>query len=191
MCLFLFQISKKNEEHPFSVAYILPDGGLVIIAKVLGDYTAKLASLRPDGLAMVDGPYGNFGDNIDKSQRQIWIAGGIGITPFIAMTKAYVACPMEDSRVNIFYVVASEDDLTEVDDLRQMADTCPNFKLTTYISDQEGRFNIEKLSSFVKDFRSCDFFLCGSAGLVEYFVTTLRKENIPQGRINIEAFKFL
>lgn len=182
---------KKGEEHPFSVAYILPDGRLAIIAKILGDYTAKLSSLALGSLAKLDGPYGNFGDRANKNSHQVWIAGGIGITPFISMAKSYVSCPSEASQVNIFYVVSSGDDLAEADDLKAMEATCPNFKLTTYISKQEGRFDIAKLSSFVRDFRTCDFFICGPAGMVEYFVTALRKENVPKSRINIEAFKFL
>jgi len=186
-----FPSIKKNEEHPFSVAYILPDGGIAIIAKVLGDYTAQLSSLQVGSTAKVDGPYGNFGDSMEKSKRQVWIAGGIGITPFISMAQSYVACPSEDSQVDIFYVVADEKDLAEADDLRQMDDGCPNFTLTTYVSNDQGRFDISKLSSFVRDFRDCEFFICGPAGMVEYFVGALRKENIPKSRINIEAFKLL
>ncbi|MFA6466585.1 MAG: ferric reductase-like transmembrane domain-containing protein [Patescibacteria group bacterium] len=182
---------KKGEEHPFSVAHILPDGRLAIIAKILGDYTARLSTLTAGSLAKLDGPYGNFGDRANKNSHQVWIAGGIGITPFIAMAKSYVSCPTEASQVNIFYVVSSEDDLAEADELRKMEASCPNFKLTTYVSKQEGRFDIAKLSSFVRDFRTCDFFICGPAGMVEYFVTALRKENISKNHINIEAFKLL
>jgi|GEM_PF-763224 len=182
---------KKGEEHPFSVAEINPDGSLGIIAKRLGDYTQKMETLTAGSKAMVDGPYGSFGDRQDKDERQVWIAGGIGITPFLSMAKDFTSCPDSKAKVDLFYVVASPADLAEADSLKQMSDNCQNFKMTTYISDQEGRFDLEKLRSLVRDLKACQFYICGPAGMIEYFVRALRKENVPKSCINIEAFKLL
>jgi len=182
---------KKGEEHPFSLSHINSDGSIAIIAKRLGDYTDKMSSLAKGAKAMVDGPYGTFGDSVDKNARQIWIAGGIGITPFLSMAQDFTSCPDQKARVDLFYVVASDDDLAEADSLKQMSEVCPNFKMTTYVSNNEGMFNLEKLSSMVRDFKNCKFYICGPAGMVDYFVSALRKENISRSSINIEAFKLL
>ncbi|MBU1203042.1 ferric reductase-like transmembrane domain-containing protein [Patescibacteria group bacterium] len=181
----------KKEEHPFSIASILPDGRLAIIAKELGDYTSKMSKLKLGSRAMVDGPYGTFGQNADKSRRQVWIAGGIGITPFISMAKDFTSCPDEKGQVDLFYVVASPDDLVDADYLAQIQSNCPNFKITTHVSGQEGRFDVDKLKSFIRDFNSCDFFICGPTNMIEYFVNSLRKESVPKKSINIEAFRLL
>lgn len=186
-----FDSINKNEEHPFSVSAIYPDGRIAIIAKILGDYTANMRDLKAGNRAFVDGPYGTFGTDINNKGNQVWIAGGIGITPFISMAESFTSCPTPDGQVNAFYVVASEDDLAEADYLRQMESNCPNFKLTTYVSGNQGRFDMDKLRSFVRDFQNYEFFICGPAGMIEYFVASLRKENIPKNRINIEAFKLL
>ncbi len=182
---------KKNEEHPFSIANISQDGQLTIIAKNLGDYTAKLSSLKNGSLAQVDGAYGRFGDNADKNGHQVWIAGGIGITPFIGMAKAFASDQKANGQVDLFYVAASENDLAGLDALKEVANNCSRFKLNTYISDKEGRFDIGKLKYFVENIETCHFYICGPAGMIKYFVTNLKKSKIPAKNINIEAFQLL
>ncbi len=182
---------KKNEEHPFSIASIENDGRITIITKSLGDYTAKMANLKIGNLAMVDGAYGRFGDNADKNCHQIWIAGGIGITPFISMAKNFAEDQKSQGQVDLFYITASENDLVGLNILQELATNCPRFKLNTYISDKEGRFDIGKLKYFVGSIDNCHFYICGPQGMMKYFVNTLKKNNIPNKNINIEAFQLL
>src|SRR3989339_74041 len=182
---------KKGEEHPFSITDIQADGTITIMAKQLGDYTKRMQSLSKGFKAMVDGPYGSFGNSVDKNVHQVWIAGGIGITPFLSMAKSFKNNPDSQTKVDLFYIVSSTADLAGVKDLQTIEAVYPNFKLTTYISDQAGRFDIEKLYSFVSDFSNCNFYICGPTGLMEYLVGALKKERVAKSRINIEAFKLL
>jgi predicted ferric reductase len=50
------------------------------------DYTHTLANrLQIDQVIKVEGPYGRFDiARQDSCAQQIWIAGGIGVTPFLA-----------------------------------------------------------------------------------------------------------
>lgn len=182
---------KKGEEHPFSVAAIEADGSIVIIVKTLGDYTANLRGLDVGDSAMIDGPFGSFGDDMDKNCHQVWIAGGIGITPFIGMAQSFAEDTSANGKVDLFYVVKKEEDLAELDLLNQVAMTCPNFKITPYVSDQYGRFDLQTLQTFVDDLDSCHFYMCGPGGMIKYFVEVLKKEKVPNKRISIEAFNLL
>lgn len=50
----------------------------------LGDYTGGLASrLKVGDAVKVEGPWGRF-DFSGDAPRQVWIGGGVGVTPFIA-----------------------------------------------------------------------------------------------------------
>ena len=52
--------------------------------KGLGDYTRRLPKqLFPGQMVTVEGPYGRF-DFRGDCPRQLWLAGGIGITPLPA-----------------------------------------------------------------------------------------------------------
>jgi len=76
-----------GERHPFSMSSGGGEGELdVTVAS--GDYTARLVdSLGPGDAARVLDPFGGF-DYRDGGQRQIWIAGGIGVTPFISWIRS-------------------------------------------------------------------------------------------------------
>lgn len=85
--------------HPFSITSVWAgDGKLSFLIKALGDYTSTInTQLKVGDIAVVEGPYGRF--NFEgESARQIWIAGGIGITPFIARMKALAV--HSDGRLN-------------------------------------------------------------------------------------------
>jgi len=49
----------------------------------------------------VEGPYGCF-DFEDNHPRQIWVAGGIGITPFVARMKYLAHHPGERQPIDLF-----------------------------------------------------------------------------------------
>lgn len=72
----------SKESHPFTIAsYAIEKNTLRFAIKNLGDYTSTLASSITIGQsALVEGPWGKFDFTLPCS-RQVWIAGGIGITP--------------------------------------------------------------------------------------------------------------
>jgi len=83
--------------HPFTIASApggcghAPDGRalLRLVIKPLGDYTRTLHQvLQPGQPLRIEGPYGQFDGHGDASRQQVWVAGGVGITPFLAMLEA-------------------------------------------------------------------------------------------------------
>ena len=82
--------------HPFTISSAWHnDGHLRFHIKGIGDYTASLPqTLKVGDLVTVEGPYGRFDFGGPKS-AQIWVAGGIGITPFISRMQALVQQPDE------------------------------------------------------------------------------------------------
>lgn len=100
--------------HPFTIAsaWNPQDGTLTLAIKALGDFTAKLPALAQPGCKlMLEGPYGSFdfasADNVDRSNdpaHQVWIAGGIGITPFLArLSELAGAHKNPTAKTDLFY----------------------------------------------------------------------------------------
>ncbi len=79
------QFENSKEPHPFTIASSGIDPNVLrFCIKGLGDFTTGLqATIKVGQKVIVEGPYGEFKFD-DACQQQIWIAGGIGITPFIA-----------------------------------------------------------------------------------------------------------
>jgi len=74
--------------------------------KALGDETSQLLDVvRPGMPAVIGGPFGRFSHEKGTS-RQLWIAGGIGVTPFLSWLRALDNHPLR-GRVDFFYTSAS------------------------------------------------------------------------------------
>jgi len=89
-----------GEYHPFTVSGIEADGGLRVGIKALGTCSQRLQSLEPEVLVRLQGPFGSF--LLDSPfVPQLWIAGGVGITPFMAALRAH-ACIRPTTLIYLF-----------------------------------------------------------------------------------------
>jgi predicted ferric reductase len=80
------QMRLLGEEHPFSVLqYNDQTGDMTVAYKTFGPFTKKLAAQAVGSRVYVDGPYGTFTQQMIESHTMptVFIAGGIGITPFV------------------------------------------------------------------------------------------------------------
>jgi predicted ferric reductase len=96
----------KEGAHPFTIASAdHGDSTVSFQIKGLGDYTKRLAErLQPGQTVRVEGPYGRFDiARRDPRARQIWIAGGIGVTPFLAWLESLQAKPEGAPTADLHY----------------------------------------------------------------------------------------
>ncbi|WP_313311405.1 ferric reductase-like transmembrane domain-containing protein [Pulveribacter sp.] len=91
------RFDRAEGQHPFTIASApgslgMSDAGeplLRLIIKPLGDYTRTLGRrLRPGQPVDIEGPYGRFDGRGRQRRQQVWVAGGVGITPFLALLEA-------------------------------------------------------------------------------------------------------
>ena len=87
-----FQFVKEDismESHPYTICGTYTEGHITILVKSLGDYTKNLyQKLTINTTALIEGPYGNFDHKLGK-EKQIWIAGGVGIAPFVSWCRDF------------------------------------------------------------------------------------------------------
>lgn len=145
--------------HPFTISSAWQgDGRISFLIKGLGDYTRQL----PDTLAVgqpvtVEGPYGRFSFAGGKA-RQVWVAGGIGITPFIARMQALVQAP-DGRAVDLFYCTSAPDE-GFIGKLRQLASQA-GVGLHVLVSPRDGRLDAAGIAAAVPGWQAADFWFCG------------------------------
>lgn len=171
-----------RQSHPFSIVSSNSDSDLSFGIKKLGDFTSMVSRLRVGDVFEVEGAYGDFGSRFDKYQHQVWVAGGIGITPFVAMAKA-----ITDQKVHLIYSVKSIREACFMDELKSVANTKPNFHI--HIVDNSTR------SSLLSTHEIMDFYaengaiwLCGPPKMVKTLSKSLRSRGINEGNIITEEF---
>lgn len=74
-----------REPHPFSIASPPDATNLTFYVRHLGDWSDRLPATDLIGTTVaVEGPYGAFEPTSHSLDQTVWIAGGVGITPFLA-----------------------------------------------------------------------------------------------------------
>ncbi|MBN2038342.1 MAG: hypothetical protein JW768_16495, partial [Chitinispirillaceae bacterium] len=101
------------EEHPFTISSSPASLEGSITVKNLGDYTAQLTKVRPGAQLVVDGPYGMFTPRQD-GRPHVFIAGGIGITPFLSIVPYWDAQGIAQPTV-LVWSCRSEQDMVHRD----------------------------------------------------------------------------
>lgn len=172
----------KAEEHPFSIAGAQPDGTLRFISKKLGDFTNTLPNLNVGDTAMIEGPYGSFSFS-QGATTQCWIAGGIGITPFLAFADALP----DTHNATLFYAIRNDQENAVAKDLARLKREKPNLNVIVWNSETRG-FLTAKAALTGFNTSTVDVFLCGPAGMTAALREQLSALGIPHHRVHQEQF---
>ncbi len=178
-----------SEPHPFTISSAPDEGQLRFTMKVLGDWTRKVREeLQPGGEVKVRGPYGRF-DAAGAGKKQIWLAGGIGLTPFLSKLRAMQ--PDDDRQIHLVYAARDQQDAIFLDELKARAAKLGNVTLVPLFSD-EGHFaRVDKMKENLPDpLSTYEYFMCGPKPMVDGLMKGLRKEGVARKNIHTEAFEF-
>jgi predicted ferric reductase len=177
-----FADGPSHEQHPFTISVPPSDGSLRFSVKASGDYTKALQThLTPRSAARIEGPYGRF-DYRKAGPRQLWIAGGIGITPFLAFLPT-----LDDTRdVRLVWSVRSPADAAYRAYVESAAAIRPRLTLTIHDSATSGRLRMADLD--IGDPRGLAVFICGPVPMRKAFVTQLVALSVGRDDIHYEEF---
>lgn len=187
---FAFVTFSPNEgAHPFTIANAAgPERSLTFQIKGLGDYTTGLAKrLRLGQPVLIEGPYGCFERPRPRSDRaQIWIAGGIGITPFLAWLDELVNGPENSIKAHLYYCVSNRDTDPFVPRLEAAHQRIHGLSLSVISSDRDTPLDAAMLATHNP--AQADIWFCGPQALAK----TLNAERQAigfKGQFHQEAFE--
>lgn len=178
-----------KEAHPFTMASAPDRPGLTFVIKSLGDYTARIPSLTEGTEALVEGPYGTFSYKCYRP-RQIWIAGGIGITPFLSFLAHLSNRPGEAAtfHIDLYHSVKTAADLLMDDVILNLTKELPGIMYHPYVSEESGYITVPYIHAQSGNLLETDFLLCGPPGMVEALTGDLLSGGIYRHQIHSEQF---
>jgi predicted ferric reductase len=172
--------------HPFTISSAWQnDGQLMLTIKALGDYTRTLAESLHIGQGVdVEGPYGRFNFQGNRS-RQIWIGGGVGITPFIAALQARIK-DNPRSTVDLFYATRTADPAFTAS-IRELAEqTGVRFHA---LEDKDGLLTFDHMEALIPEWRQADVWFCGPGGLADALRNPMIARGLPASQFHQELFE--
>ena len=169
----------KDEEHPFSFTSDPNSEELSLAIKQVGDYTKELDKLEIGTPVEVEGPFGIFSYKNSKHTNQIWIAGGIGITPFLSMLQDIKN--ESNYKVDLYYCVKNESEAVFLDQISNLAKTV---RVIPFYSEKEGHITATEIAKRSNGLENKDIFVCAPPAMIK----DLKKQFISLG-VNPDSIK--
>ena len=178
------------QEHPYTIASAPGEANLRIAVKDLGDASRALQSIAIGSPVRVEGPYGAFFPDSAFKNSELWIAGGIGITPFLSRAKHFAD---RESEVDVHCILCVQDEARALyrEELEAIAARLPGFTLTMHYFYREGPINEGFLKTHCPDFSGRSCYVCGPPPLLNCMLRILRSAGVPSKQIHTEEFNLL
>lgn len=167
--------------HPFSISG--SDGSyLYFTIKSLGDFTESLLQkLETPVPIRITRAFGRMTFKT-KHRKQIWIAGGIGVTPFLGYLRSDKVLK---SNVHLYYSVRYEGDAVHLDTLHNLESEQERFQFTLFDASKRGYLSGSDLD--IDD--ETIVYMCGPRPMVMSLQKQI-KDLHPGVPIEFEAFSF-
>lgn len=207
---FQFLQTGIREIHPFTISNLANVNGEIRLSiKNLGDWTKKIISeLKENTEVKISDPYGNFISQKEKNNLEVWIAGGIGITPFLAMLNNYKLNNNLNKNIifvwsvkNEFEAIYKEEILNNLPDNINfiLHDTSKsgffkfknienNINNTLSLNYQNDKDNTKENKDKLKEYKNTAVYICGPKSLRESIIKDTKFLNIQN--VNFEEFNF-
>ena len=184
IAFFTFLDINKKEQHPFTISSSPSEENLRITVKGLGDYTNNLAEkLSKDNTAKVEGPFGLFTQKNIKEENQVWIGGGIGITPFLSLSKE-----SSNRKVTLYWCVNNSNEAVYAKELEETVKNNQNLEVIIWESKDKGYLSIDKMD--IDNFSTTAFLICGPEPLKQSIFKQLKQQKVKSSQIHDEEFAF-
>jgi predicted ferric reductase len=171
-----------REPHPFTVSSAPSEEALRLTIRAAGRFTVRVyRELEPGTRATVEGGYGMVGQAGGRA-RQVWVAGGIGITPFLSRVRA----GGPDRPVDLFYVVRHREDAL----FRRELESHPGLRLHLVVTSESGRPTAERIAATVCGPADVDVHLCGPEPMTTGLAVGFRRLGVPATAIHLEPAAF-
>lgn len=178
-----------REPHPFTIASgSSPDGHVHFVIRSLGDYTHKLTKAAVGMRADIYAPYGRF-KRPSASKREVWIGGGVGISPFIAWLTDQSAGGFD--KVTLFYFFTPGREFPSVEVLEDLARQrgAEFVPMSSSVRSQEFTQRFSEIARSAGP-ANVDISFCGPKGLLKQIRALMQDNGIPNANIQYEYFEF-
>jgi ferredoxin-NADP reductase len=145
----------------------------------------------------VQGPYGRFSYLLYPDERDfVFIAGGIGITPFMSMLR-HMAHSKAEAPVLLLYANRTEEDITFREELDRIArGEAPRLTVVHVLESppagwhhETGRISREMLERRLEgNVKGKAFYICGPPPMMSAVMDMIRVLGVPRRHVHSERF---
>ena len=191
------ETDEKGNTRTFSFASAPGRDYIMIATRMRGSAFKNSLNAMPLGTKVKVGePYGDMTLHKDAKKPAVFLAGGIGITPFRCMIE-WAAANSLDRKIYLFYSNKTADESAFLADLVEFSKADPNFKLIATATREEdpawkherGRIDEAMLKRHLgDDVQKSVYYVAGPPAMAEALTETLVKMGVDEDSIRKEEF---
>jgi len=193
------RIPGEEEHHrSFSMANTISSPGeLEFMIKLYpgGKFSGLLAEdkLHVGDELQVTGPYGVFTLRPSSPRRLLFIGGGAGMAPILSLLRS-MAETNSERQAAYYYGARTEDDLFQVEELRELEQQLPGFTFVPALSEDSNGWHGESglitdvVDRLEGDVAEVDAYICGPPPMVEAAIALLERKGVPEPHIYFDKF---
>jgi ferredoxin-NADP reductase len=184
--------------HAFSIVSAPHEEELVLATRMRSSpFKEALERLPAGGAAAIEGPFGSLTLHNKQERAAVFLAGGIGITPFMSMLRhaAHVALRQ---RLILLYSNRRPEDSAFLAELQRLEGEIPNFRLVATMTQMEGsrlpwmgasgKIDGELLKRVTEGLPDPIFYVAGPPAMVATLRDTLERAGVDGDDIRSEEF---
>jgi ferredoxin-NADP reductase len=188
----------KSNSRTFTIASAPHEPELMIATRMRDTPFKRALQTAPMGTpVMIDGPYGEMTLHEDPARPAVCLAGGIGITPFLAMARhaTYMRLP---NRLYLFYSNRRPEDAAFLSELQDLEDTNPKFRMIATMAEPEksidswwgetGFIGREMLERYLPGTATSVYYLAGPPSMTMAMLQLLGSMGVARKEIRYEEF---
>lgn len=143
-----------------------------------------LEKMKAGDVIKASHPVGTF--ILDETSPSVFIAGGIGITPFRSMIK-YCFDQNIQTFITLFYC-NSDENFVFKDSLEEWRQKLPNLKIIYINTTKQGYLSVKTIKNSVFNIQNSIFYLAGPPKMVDSFEKMLVKNKVDKINIRYDHF---
>jgi ferredoxin-NADP reductase len=131
------EMDGKGATRPFTIASAPHEAELMIATRMRDSTFKNYLKVAPAGTPVrIDGPNGEMVLHDDSARPAAFLAGGIGITPFLSMAR-HASRQRLPHRIHLFYSNRRPEDAAFLAELRDLEKVNPNYHLIATMAEAE------------------------------------------------------
>ncbi len=156
-------------------------------------FKKSLLAISEQGVITAAQIAGDFTLPKDTKKKLVWIAGGIGVTPFRSQAK-YLVDTKKARDITLFYSnktaseIAYRDVFTAAESIGMRTVYALTNELNPVPGTHTGFIDAELIKREVPNYKDCLFYISGPHGMVEAFKTTLHDMGVSRFNIKSDYF---
>ena len=188
----------EGSTRSFSIASAPHEDSLMVATRMRDTAFKRVLSTMPPGSAVkIEGPSGDLTLHQDVKRTAVFVAGGIGITPFrsILVGAAKEKLPQ---RILLFYSNHRPEDAPFLEEPQALEKENPNYKLIASMTElgksrqswhgEAGPIDREMLSRYLKEAVSPIYYIAGPPEMVKGLHATIHETGVDDDDIRAEEF---